>query len=140
MLLGAGGSGKMRNGFFYNVVRAFRQAYEYFRDCHPAKTKASGGLIMEINQHDGKCEKALLASTLKSFKASPTIMNLPEETRQKFFDEQREQYGNGRCGCATRIKNHNDFIRLWTAAGGSKTYDKEAWKNVESQLYNADVI
>lgn len=42
-----------------------------------------------------------------------------------------------------RIKkqnNHNEFIRLWTAASKASNYNKSAWLDVERQLLNAGVI
>lgn len=37
-------------------------------------------------------------------------------------------------------KNQENFIRLWTAAGKAKNYNKASWLDVERQLFNSGVI
>lgn len=44
------------------------------------------------------------------------------------------------CFCEQRKINHNDFIRLWTAAGPAKNYNKSAWLDVERQLHDVGAI
>jgi hypothetical protein len=46
------------------------------------------------------------------------------------------------CKCNERMKanNHQEFIRLWTAASPSPAYDKSVWKLIELQLRETGLI
>lgn len=95
---------------------------------------------MSTTDHDAKCELARQDSILGEFGSWEAFNELPERIQLIVSGGRRIDWPVSACKCARRKQNQNDFIRLWTAAGPAKNYDKSAWKNIESQLIDADEI
>lgn len=96
--------------------------------------------VRDSGLHDGKCEVMRMQRTLDVLEAVLEGRGLSQADGERKREEIRSAFHDGKCRCAERRKNHDDFIRLWTAAGSAANYDKEAWKNVEGQLFSAGVI
>lgn len=95
---------------------------------------------MEVTDHDGKCELVLRQAILDEFGSWEEFNKLPERVRLIVGGGRIIDWPVVTCKCVRRMRNRDDFIRLWTAAGSAKNYDKSAWKNVESQLIDANEI
>jgi hypothetical protein len=93
---------------------------------------------MSTTDHDAKCELERQNSILEEFGSWEVFNELPERVRLIVSGGRKIDWPVSACKCARRKRNRDDFIRLWTAAGSAKNYDKGAWKNVESQLFDAD--
>lgn len=95
---------------------------------------------MTATEHDDKCELLLQKLILAEFGSWEAFNALPERIRLIVGQGRRVEGPVSACKCSRRSQNRNDFIRLWTAAGSAKNYDKSAWKNVEAQLFAAAEI
>lgn len=90
--------------------------------------------------HDPKCEIARYKTQVAVFEGTHVFKTLPEEVQSQIFKEMVGEKVITSCRCAARKRNHSDLIRLWTAAGSARTYNKDTWKNIESQLFEIDEI
>lgn len=95
---------------------------------------------MSTTDHDERCELARQNSILEEFGSWEAFNELPERVRLIVSGGRKVDWPVSACKCARRTRNRDDFIRLWSAAGSAKNYDKNAWKNVEAQLIDVGEI
>lgn len=97
-------------------------------------------VVMSEMDHDEKCELARMASLLEAFGSWEEFNKLAPSAKSILLREIGFDAPLSECKCARRRRNRDDFIRLWTAAGAAKNYNKNAWKSVESQLIDIGEI
>lgn len=96
--------------------------------------------VEDKTEHDGKCELDSQEAIIDVFGSWENFQSLPDEKRKSFMERFGVDGAFSGCRCAMRKRNRGDFIRLWTAAGAAKNYNKKAWVDIESQLMDANQI